>query len=77
MTSAGALGHTAGIIDRIIPEPVGGAHTDPAAAASLVAGVLDDVLAEIIALDSQTRLQRRYEKFRNMGRAGIDFVDEG
>ena len=39
--------------------------------------VLDEVLAEIVALDSQTRLQRRYEKFRNMGRAGIDFVDEG
>src|SRR5437870_7407558 len=67
----------AGIIDRIIPEPVGGSHTDPAAAAALVVEVLDEVLAEIVALDSQTRLQRRYEKFRNMGRAGIDFVDEG
>jgi len=67
----------AGIIDRIIPEPVGGSHTDPAAAAALVVEVLDEVLAEIMALDSQTRLQRRYEKFRNMGRAGIDFVDEG
>ena len=67
----------AGIIDRIIPEPIGGSHTDPAAAAALVVKVLDEVLAEIMALDSQTRLQRRYEKFRNMGRAGIDFVDEG
>jgi acetyl-CoA carboxylase carboxyl transferase subunit alpha len=67
----------AGIIDHIIPEPVGGAHTDPAAAASLVSGVLDDVLAEISAIDSQARLQRRYDKFRNMGRVGIDFVEEG
>jgi acetyl-CoA carboxylase carboxyl transferase subunit alpha len=67
----------AGIIDHLIPEPVGGAHTDPAAAAALVGNVLDDVLAEAIALDSQTRLDRRYDKFRNMGRAGIDFVDEG
>jgi len=67
----------AGIIDQLIPEPVGGAHTDPAAAAALVGNVLDDVLAEVIALDSQTRLDRRYDKFRNMGRAGIDFVDEG
>ena len=67
----------AAIIDRIIPEPVGGAHTDPPAAAALVSGVLDEVLAEVMALDSATRLQRRYEKFRNMGRLGIDFVDEG
>jgi len=67
----------AGIIDRIIPEPIGGAHTDPAAAAALVTGVLDEVLADICALDSETRLARRYDKFRNMGRAGIDFVDEG
>ena len=67
----------AAIIDRIIPEPVGGAHTDPAAAASLVGGVLDEVLADIAALDSETRLQRRYDKFRNMGRVGIDFVEEG
>ena len=67
----------AGIIDHIITEPVGGAHTDPKAAARLVAHVLDDVLAEIVAMDSAMRLERRYDKFRNMGRAGIDFVDEG
>src|SRR3954469_23636951 len=57
----------AGIIDQIIPEPIGGAHTDPTAAAALVTGVLDEVLAEISALDSSTRLERRYSKFRNMG----------
>jgi len=67
----------AGIIDHIITEPIGGAHTDPAAASRLVSGVLDEVLAEVSALDSQTRLARRYDKFRNMGRLGIDFVDEG
>jgi acetyl-CoA carboxylase carboxyl transferase subunit alpha len=67
----------AGIIDRIIPEPVGGAHADPDAAAALVDGVLWQVLSEVRALDSRTRLERRYEKFRSMGRLGIDFVDEG
>jgi acetyl-CoA carboxylase carboxyl transferase subunit alpha len=67
----------AGIIDDIIPEPVGGAHTNPAAAAHFVSGVLDDVLANVAAMDAGVRLERRYEKFRNMGRAGIDFVDEG
>jgi acetyl-CoA carboxylase carboxyl transferase subunit alpha len=67
----------AGIIDGIIPEPVGGAHADPEATIRLLDGVLDEVLREVSALDSEIRLARRYEKFRNMGRLGIDFVDEG
>jgi acetyl-CoA carboxylase carboxyl transferase subunit alpha len=65
----------AGIIDEIIPEPIGGAHTDAAAAAQLVDGVLTRVLAEVSAMDSKARLAARYDKFRNMGRLGIDFVD--
>ncbi|MEP7306708.1 MAG: acetyl-CoA carboxylase carboxyltransferase subunit alpha [Acidobacteriota bacterium] len=64
------------IIDEIIPEPVGGAHADPAAAARLLDGVLTRVLDEIGGLDGQTRLQQRYEKFRSMGRLGVDFLDE-
>ena len=67
----------AGIVDEIVPEPIGGAHTDPGAAARQVDDVLTRVLGETTALDSETRLARRYEKFRNMGRLGIDFVDEG
>ena len=67
----------AGIIDEIIPEPIGGAHTDPAAAAGFIDRVLERVLAEVSALSSDTRLNQRYDKFRAMGRLGIDFVDEG
>jgi acetyl-CoA carboxylase carboxyl transferase subunit alpha len=67
----------AGIIDEIIGEPIGGAHADPAAAATQVDEVLTRVLADVSALDSETRLTLRYEKFRNMGRLGTDFVDEG
>jgi acetyl-CoA carboxylase carboxyl transferase subunit alpha len=67
----------AGIIDRIIQEPVGGAHADPDATIAYVDEVLDEVLREVSALDSEVRLARRYDKFRNMGRMGIDFVDEG
>ena len=43
----------------------------------LVDAVLAEVLGEVSALDSETRLARRYDKFRNMGRLGVDFVDEG
>src|ERR1700716_1064493 len=50
----------AGIIDEIIPEPIGGAHTDAAAAAALVSRALDRVLADVSGLDTETRLRLRY-----------------
>ena len=65
----------AGIVDAIVPEPTGGAHTNPAAAAALVDGALSRTLAEVSAMSAPTRLETRYQKFRNMGRLGIDFVD--
>src|SRR4029077_6769717 len=42
----------AGIIDEIIPEPIGGAHTDPVAAAANVDAALTKSLAEVSALTS-------------------------
>jgi acetyl-CoA carboxylase carboxyl transferase subunit alpha len=67
---------TARIIDEIVPEPIGGAHTDPLAASRLVDAALRRAMGEIAALDRETRLSRRYDKFRNMGRLGVEFVDE-
>jgi acetyl-CoA carboxylase carboxyl transferase subunit alpha len=65
----------AGVIDEIVQEPIGGAHAEPAAAAQIVDAALTRALAEVSALDSATRLSRRYDKFRNMGRAGIEFTE--
>ena len=65
-----------GIIDDIIREPIGGAHTDHDAAATLIDQVLTRELAAVSALSIDTRLQKRYEKFRNMGRLGVEFVDQ-
>jgi acetyl-CoA carboxylase carboxyl transferase subunit alpha len=65
------------IIDEIIPEPVGGAHTDHDAAARAVDAALSRALAETSALDVRTMLDRRYDKFRNMGRLGFEFIEEG
>ena len=65
-----------GIIDEIVPEPTGGAHNNPSAAAAHVDAVLMRVLAEVSALPSDTRLAQRYDKFRHMGRADVDFIDE-
>jgi acetyl-CoA carboxylase carboxyl transferase subunit alpha len=67
----------AGVIDEVILEPIGGAHTDPEAAARQVDLALQKALADAGALDSAVRLQQRYEKFRGIGRPGIEFVDEG
>lgn len=60
-----------GVIDEIIKEPIGGAHTDPAAAAQLLDEALSRALAESAALDVDTRLEQRYQKFRRMGSVGI------
>ena len=60
-----------GIIDEIVNEPVGGAHTDPAQASALVDIALSRALAEVSAMDVDTRLNARYDKFRKMGSVGI------
>lgn len=64
-----------GLIDEIVPEPNGGAHNDPEAAYLAIDAALDRALTEITGWPSAERLERRYQKFRQMGRAGVDFVD--
>lgn len=65
-----------GIIDEIVPEPPGGAHADPPAAAALFDRVLSRAFAEVTAEPIDRLLEGRYRKFRDMGRLGRDFVDE-
>jgi acetyl-CoA carboxylase carboxyl transferase subunit alpha len=65
------------LIDEIVPEPPGGAHADYERAAALVDEALVRHLDELQAMDSATRLNGRYEKFRAMGRLGQAFVDDG
>jgi acetyl-CoA carboxylase carboxyl transferase subunit alpha len=62
-----------GVIDEIVPEPVGGAHTNPSAAATLLDSALSRTLAMLNAASSEGRLEARYQKFRQMGRQGRDF----
>jgi acetyl-CoA carboxylase carboxyl transferase subunit alpha len=56
-----------GIIDEIVPEPEGGAHTDYEAAARLLDAVLDRQLVALTNQSTKDLLDARYEKFRNMG----------
>jgi acetyl-CoA carboxylase carboxyl transferase subunit alpha len=60
-----------GIIDEIVNEPVGGAHTDPALACALLDVPLSRALAEVSAMTVEARLDARYDKFRKMGSIGI------
>jgi len=61
-----------GIVDEIIAEPIGGAHTNHEAAASLLDAALARTLADVRSMDPATRLEARYQKFRQMGNIGIN-----
>lgn len=65
------------IIDEIVPEPLGGAHMNPQAAAELLDPVIARALADVQALPPGELVEQRYQKFRNMGSLGQAFVDEG
>jgi len=56
-----------GIVDEIVPEPDGGAHTDPAAAAQLLDVVLERNLIALSDVPPAELLRSRYSKFRKMG----------
>ena len=56
-----------GLVDEIVPEPMGGAHNDPAATAATVQKRLLKNLAQLDALSVSERLRQRYGKFRNFG----------
>ena len=61
-----------GVIDEIVPEPTGGAHTNHNVAAALFDTALERALASVSAMDSAVRLEARYQKFRAMGNIGIN-----
>lgn len=56
-----------GLIDAIIPEPVGGAHWDYNEAAQLLKQYLVPALKELKQLSPEYRTQQRIEKFNKMG----------
>jgi acetyl-CoA carboxylase carboxyl transferase subunit alpha len=72
-TAAEALKLTAedlleqGIIDRIVPEPLGGAHKDHLQIASTLKSVLKEELSLLIKIKPEKLIQNRLEKFAKMG----------
>ncbi len=55
------------VIDEIVAEPDGGAHTDHAGAARLLDQAITNTLNEIRGWAAEARLQKRYERFRAIG----------
>jgi acetyl-CoA carboxylase carboxyl transferase subunit alpha len=62
--------HRNGLVDQVITEPEGGAHTSYDEAARLLDAALCARLAESSANNSETRLERRYQKLRQLGKWG-------
>jgi acetyl-CoA carboxylase carboxyl transferase subunit alpha len=71
--AAEAMGITAerlkslGIVDKVINEPLGGAHRDPAAAAAAIRQELSSQLAMLKKFDNEALLTRRYERLMSYG----------
>ncbi len=56
-----------GIVDQVIPEPLGGAHRDHHQMAARVKMYLNKTLRELLQTPLDQLLEARYEKFRQMG----------
>lgn len=56
-----------GLIDGIIPEPLGGGHQDPGAMVESLRSFISRHLEEIVKIPRDELLRQRYEKFRNIG----------
>ena len=71
--AAEALGLTAkrlfehGLVDKIVPEPLGGAHRDPAAMAATLKQVIQAELAVLDRIDTPELLEKRYQRLRSYG----------
>ena len=59
------------LIDMVVPEPLGGAHRDPAAAIAAVGDAVQAALTPLLALDMAALQARRRDKFLEMGRETI------
>ncbi len=55
------------VIDQIIPEPLGGAHTKPEAAMDNIKKVVLENLTELKTLNKDELVEQRYQKFRQIG----------
>jgi acetyl-CoA carboxylase carboxyl transferase subunit alpha len=56
-----------GLVDEVVPEPLGGAHTDPETMIATLRQRLTWHLEQLLATSADQRLEQRYAKFRGFG----------
>ncbi|MDQ3922085.1 MAG: hypothetical protein M3248_07045, partial [Actinomycetota bacterium] len=65
LTAGDLLAH--GIIDEILPEPLGGAHNEPEGAVEAVVHSVEGALARLSKFGSESLVKSRYERYRRIG----------
>jgi acetyl-CoA carboxylase carboxyl transferase subunit alpha len=63
--------HELGVVDQIIPEPLGGAHRAPDEAVAAVGDALEQALAPLLVLSGAELRHRRRQKFLGMGNGAV------
>jgi acetyl-CoA carboxylase carboxyl transferase subunit alpha len=65
LTARDLLAH--GIVDEVLPEPLGGAHNEPEAAVEAVVHAVEAALARLSKLEPQEIVKGRHERYRTIG----------
>jgi acetyl-CoA carboxylase carboxyl transferase subunit alpha len=65
LTARDLLAH--GVVDEVLPEPLGGAHNEPEAAVQAVVSAVEGALAGLSKLGGESLVKSRYERYRRLG----------
>jgi acetyl-CoA carboxylase carboxyl transferase subunit alpha len=65
LTARDLLAH--GIVDEVLPEPLGGAHNEPEAAVQAVARAVESALSKFSEVGPEALVKSRYERYRRIG----------
>ncbi|HTI88484.1 MAG TPA: acetyl-CoA carboxylase carboxyltransferase subunit alpha [Alphaproteobacteria bacterium] len=63
--------HTLGVVDEIVPEPLGGAHRDPRQAIAAVGSAIETSLKSLVGVEGGVLRARRRERFLEMGKKSL------
>jgi acetyl-CoA carboxylase carboxyl transferase subunit alpha len=65
ITAGDLLAH--GVVDEVLPEPLGGAHNEPSAATRAVARAVEGALANLSKLEPEALVKMRHQRYRRIG----------
>ncbi len=65
LTAKDLLAH--GVVDEVLPEPLGGAHNEPEAAVEAISRAVRGALRKLTKVGPELLVKRRYERYRRIG----------